>query len=71
MFAYEELKFGVAIQKYVDTVGETAVEAEVFLQGDDAAKFLRDMNRAEQKEHSKRCNPRNIPICQNIMADYF
>jgi hypothetical protein len=71
MYGYQEVNYGVVIQKYADTNGETAVEAEVFLQGDEATAFLREMNRAGQKERSKRCNPNNIPIRQNIMADYF
>jgi hypothetical protein len=72
MYDYEEQRFGcVVIQKYDDGAWDTEPQAEVFLQGDDATKFLRDMNRARQKEHSKRCNPNNIPICQNLMAEYF
>jgi hypothetical protein len=73
MYDYEEMDFGaVVIQKYRDNVWDaTSVEAEVFLQGDEAVAFLWDMNRARQKEHSKRCNPNNIPICQNLMAEYF
>jgi hypothetical protein len=71
MYDYSEEQGGVVIQKYYDGVGDTEVEAEVFLQGGDATTFLRDMNRARQKEHSKRCNPNNIPICQNLMAAYF
>jgi hypothetical protein len=72
MYDYEEMDFGaVVIQKYRDNEWDAEPVAEVFLRGDDAVTFLRDMNRARQKEHSKRCNPNNIPICQNLMAEYF
>jgi hypothetical protein len=71
MYEYEEVDYGVVIQKYHDRQRDTEVAAEVFLQGDEATAFLRDMNRAGQKERSKRCNPNNIPIRQNIMAAYF
>jgi hypothetical protein len=73
-YDYEELDYGVLIQKYHSVTGmeePEEPEVEVFLHGDEAIDFLRRMNRAEQKERSKRCNPGNIPICQNLMAKYF
>jgi hypothetical protein len=68
MYEYDEMSTGVVIQK-VDATG--SVTDEVFLQGDEAVTFLREMNRAGQKERSKRRNPNNIPICQHLTADYF
>jgi hypothetical protein len=61
----------VVIYKHSDTLGETATEAEVFLQGEDAGAFLRAERRAEQKERSKRGNPNNISLRQNVMAERF
>jgi hypothetical protein len=71
MYKYEEVDYGVVIQKYKNTSETEEVQDEVFLQGDEATTFLREMNRAKQKELSKKCNPSNIPIRQNIMAEYL
>jgi hypothetical protein len=68
MYEYHELRSGDVVIQWRGDAGE---EDEVYLQGDDATGFLRQMNRAEQKELSKRCNPNNIPIRQHIMSDYF
>jgi hypothetical protein len=69
MYEYDVLRYGdVVIQKRHDL---GFIEDKVYLQGDDATEFLRQMNRAGQKELSKRCNPNNIPIRQHIMSDYF
>jgi hypothetical protein len=70
MYEYHDLGIGIVIQKRHDT-GSTLSGDEVYLVGDDAVTFLREIHRAEQKELSKRCNPNNIPISQNVMAQYF
>jgi hypothetical protein len=68
MYEYDVLRYGSVVIRWR---GEDSACEEVFLQGDDATEFLRQMNRAGQKELSKRRNPNNIPIRQNIMSDYF
>jgi hypothetical protein len=71
MYIYEEMDFGcIIIQKFSGVKGESELLAEVFLQGDDAVTFLREMNRAEQKEKSKRRNPNNIPRQRNAIAGH-
>lgn len=70
MYEYHDLGIGVVIQKRHNT-GFILTEDEVYLVGDDAVMFLREIHRAEQKEPSNRCNPNNIPIRQNVMAEYF
>jgi hypothetical protein len=71
MYKYVELNMGMIVIQKCHATGFVLEGDEVYLQGDEAVAFLRDMNRARQKERSKRCNPNNIPICQNIMAEYF
>jgi hypothetical protein len=71
MYEYHELNMGMVVIQKRHATGFILEGDEVYLQGDDAAAFLREINRAGQKEHSKRCNPNNIPICQNLMAEYF
>jgi hypothetical protein len=70
MYNYEETSFGVAVMQKRHATGFVLEGDEVFLQGDEATDFLRKMNRARQKEQSKRRNPDNMPICQNLMAEY-
>jgi hypothetical protein len=71
MYNYVEMNFGIVVIQKRHATGFILKGDEVYLQGDEAADFLRKMNRAEQKEQSKRRNPNNIPICQNLMAEYF
>jgi hypothetical protein len=71
MYEYHELSMGMVIIQKRHATGFIREEDEVCLQGDEAAEFLRRMNRAKQKELSKRCNPNNIPIRQRLMSDYF
>jgi hypothetical protein len=71
MYEYEEMDFGMVVIQKRHATGFILRGDEVYLQGDEAVAFLRAINRARQKEQSKRCNPNNIPICQNLMAEYF
>jgi hypothetical protein len=71
MYEYHELSMGMIVIQKRHATGFIREGDEVYLQGDEASEFLRQMNRAKQKELSKRCNPNNIPIRQYIMADYF
>jgi hypothetical protein len=59
---------GTVLQKRHDT---GFVIDEVYLQGDDETQFWSEYNRAGQKEQSAKCNPRKIPIRQNLLAEYF
>jgi hypothetical protein len=64
MYAYEEQSHGVIIELL-------GTGREVFLRGDEATAFLREIHRAGQKEASKRANPNELKIRQHIMAAYF
>jgi hypothetical protein len=71
MYEYIILDFGVVVIQKRHATGFIMEGDEVYLVGDEATAFLREMNRAKQKERSKRRNPNNILIRQNLMAEYF
>jgi hypothetical protein len=68
MYEWDDEGGGVIIQA-MDEAGR--VVDEVFLQGDDATQFRREINRAGQKELSKRCNPHGYRLRQLAMHSYF
>jgi hypothetical protein len=71
MYEYHELGMGMVVIQKRHATGFIREGDEVYLQGDEVSEFLRQMNRAKQKELSKRRNPNNIPIRQCIMSEYF
>jgi hypothetical protein len=70
VYDYETNCECVVIKKYNYKCCGCPVD-EVFLCCPESAQFIRDIHRAGQKEASRRCNPNNLPLRQNLMAKYF
>jgi hypothetical protein len=64
-FTWEEDTYGNV------TLLDTYKNWSVFLQGDDAGKFRKDIHRAEQKEHSFKRNPQRLPLRDMVIEEYF
>jgi hypothetical protein len=68
-YEWDDAKANSLVIEAIDEEGR--VVDEVFQQWDDATRFRREINRAGQKEDSKRCNPHGHKIRDDVMSAYF